>query len=217
MGERVPGSPRGRHPLRYAFAAAAASRRCWSHPPVLVGVVIVDGLVVSGGNDVRLTCYGALEVSMTDGEPVFVSHHRSTMRDEDRPGLLADLGVLSRNRHVVLGSSHPCDIFLDRRHVLRDGLNYIDILAWLGSSVQPADLTLLTTPERSLDEIASSFGVPRSRGSDTLSMARLAAARAQLAWLSYVQGNASAHYARNLFAAFSAWRIIERARPLAFP
>ena len=215
MDDDLRGRPYPRHSLRHEFVARSRARRRQRHPPRLVAVVLVDGISTVGGADHHMTCFGAFEVALVDGEPVFAIQHRSTTRDADRFGLLGRLGTLCNDRHVVLGSADAYETFRDRRHILRDGLAYIDTITALGTG-EPSELTLVGTPEPSLIELASSFDLPNCYETDLLGQARLAAVRAQLTWLAYVVTTASRNECRDLFAAYRAWQIIERARPLAF-
>ncbi|MBU2340931.1 MAG: hypothetical protein KKE77_06765 [Alphaproteobacteria bacterium] len=181
----------------------------------LVATVLVEGTSTFGDSDHHLTCFGAFEVDIVDDEPVFTCHHRSTIEDADRLDLLGELGSLCTDRHVVLGSADAYETFWDRRHILRDGLTYIDTIAALETG-EPSGLTLLGTPESTMIELASSFELPNCYQTDLSRQARFAAVRAQLTWLAYITTRASRSEARSLFAAYRAYQAIERAKPLPF-
>lgn len=203
------------HSLRHQYSSGLETQRRRQHPSSLVAVVLVDGLSPICGEDRHLTCFGAFEVAMVDDEPVFVSHHRSTTIDDDRFDLLGELSTLSHASHVVLGSANAYETFWDCRHILRDGLAYIEMMATLEIG-EPSDLSQVGTPEQVLIDLASSFGLPQCFETDFLSQAFRAGVRAQLIWLAYVAKNSGRREARNLFAAFRAWQVIERARPVPF-
>jgi len=65
-------------------------------------------------------------------------------------------------------------------------------------------------------ELASGFGLPNCYETDIMRQARCADVRAQLVWLAYVVSKAGRKEARELFAAFRAWKALENARPLPF-
>ncbi len=185
------------------------------HPAKLISVIYVDGpLSVSEGHR-RLTCYGALEVTFVDGDPVFASHHISTTENEHRAAMIRDLGALSHDRHVVVGSSEAHETFWDRRHVLEAGMVYLDTVGAL-DGVQPANLNLMGAPEQALIDLAVKFGLRNCYETDVLGQARCAGVRAQLVWLAYVATTLGRKEARNLFAAFQAWQALEMARPIPF-
>lgn len=209
MANDLHGRPHPLLSLRHEFVARWRARR-QRHPPRLVALVLADGISAFGGADHHRTCFGAFEVDL-----VFAILSRSTTRDADRIGRFGRLGTLCNDRHAVLGSGGAYETFRDRRHALCDGLVYSDTIAALGTG-EPSERTLVGTPEPCLIEFAPSFDLPNCFKTDLLGQARLAAARAQLASLTYVLTTAGRHECRDLLAAYRAWRIIERARPLAF-
>ncbi|WP_168157384.1 hypothetical protein [Erythrobacter sp. QSSC1-22B] len=178
-------------------------------------MVFIDGVSTQGGRDRPVTCYGAFHVQMVDGDPVFTKHHICTTSAMDRINVISRLGDLCDGRHVVLGSPEAYETFWDRRHVLQAGLSLIDAFSGL-DSVQPSDLSLVGTPESAIIELASTFGLRDSYHTDLMGQARCADVRAQLIWLAYVISKAWPTEATRLFAAFRAWEILERARPIWF-
>ena len=200
--------------LRHLFLAKARGRR--SRPlGDLIAVVLVDAICSVDGSDRPITCYGALDVRIVDGDPVFSSHHVSCGRPADRLGLLRGLAGLCDRRIVVLGSPDAYETFWDRRHLFRAGVGFLDAMVGFGDA-RPSDLVLVGTPEEAMIELASVFGLRECRGSDILRQARCAEVRAQLVWLAYVASRAGQREARDLFAAFRAWKALEDARPIPF-
>ncbi len=185
------------------------------HPSHLVSIIYVDGALGNMDEYRRLSCYGAFEVTCVDNEPVFTAHHMSTTDNELRKTMMRQLGELSHDRHVVLGSSKAHDTFWDRRHILEAGLVYLDILEEL-QAVKPSNFHLMGAPEEAMIELASTFGLNNCYSNDLLAQARCAGVRAQLVWLAYVATTLGRMEARNLFAAFQAWQVLEMARPLPF-
>lgn len=55
-----------------------------------------------------------------------------------------------------------------------------------------------------------------TRQPTSLAAARLAPERAQVLWLGYIDAQTRRRTRDSLFAAFQAWSVIERARPLPF-
>ena len=163
----------------------------------------------------RVSSVGALVVDIVDGDPRFALHHCSTDFDIDRDGLFGRIRELSDNRHVVLASGRSLETFADHGHILLDGLFLLDVIE-MDERIRPVGLTLLDGRERWMGGLASAFGLPGECGSDLQSMARYAATRAQLAWLAYVGGSFDERRVRSLFAAYRAWQVLERARPLPF-
>ncbi len=192
-----------------------SKRSANKHPSRLASIVLVDGAVGTQHAYRRLTCYGVFEVEFVDGSPVFTSHHVSTTDDGEREAMLADLGGMSHDTHVLLGSSRAHNCFWDRGHILEDGLAYLHAIREL-EMVEPLNLTLMGAPEGALAELANKFGL-RNRGrEDVLGQARSAGIRAQLVWLAYVTSTLNMKETRSMFAAFQAWRAIEMARPIPF-
>lgn len=185
------------------------------HPARLVSIVHVDGAVAAKQEYRRLTCYGAFEVDFVDGGPVFTSHHVSTIENDRRAQMISDLGALSHDRHVVLGSSEAHETFWGRKHILEAGLVYLDIVEGLGN-VQPSNLSLMGAPEQAMIELAATFGLRNCYETDVLAQARCAGIRAQLVWLAYVATTLGEKETRSLFAAFQAWQVLESARPIPF-
>lgn len=99
--------------------------------------------------------------------------------------------------------------------MLRAGLSFLDAMSGF-EGIQPSDLSLVGTPEGAMIELASSFGLQNCYETDILRQARCANVRAQLVWLAYVVTKVGRKEARELFAAFRAWKMLERARPLPF-
>lgn len=185
------------------------------HPERLVSIIHVDGALPSRQKYQRLTCYGAFEVTVIDGEAVFGRHHVSTTNNNCRAQILRDLGTLSHGRHVVIGSSEAHRTFWDRKHILEAGLVYLDIIGAL-DGVQPSNLHLMGASEQTMIKLASTFGLQNCYETDILSQARCAEVRAQLVWLAYVATALGKKETRHLFAAFQAWQVLENARPIRF-
>ncbi|MGB3740242.1 MAG: hypothetical protein WA948_12940 [Pontixanthobacter sp.] len=175
----------------------------------------VDGALVAKQEYRRLTCYGAFEVDVVEGGPVFTSHHVSTTDNDRRAQVISGLGALSHDRHVVLGSSEAHETFWDRKHILEAGLVYLDIVEGLGN-VQPSNLSLMGAPEQAMIELASTFSLRNCYETDVLAQARCAGIRAQLVWLAYVATTLGKKETKSLFAAFQAWQILDSARPIPF-
>lgn len=201
--------------FRMKHAMDTATRSSSRHPARLLSVVLVDGALTAGAQYQRLTCYGAFEVDFVEGSPAFTSHHFSTTDNDRRAGLLRNLGALSHDTHVVLGSSRAQNVFWDRKHILDAGLSYLYTISEL-EVVEPSNLHLMSAPELAMTELANTFGLPISDKEDVLDQARAAGVRAQMVWLAYVASTLGPKETRNLFAAFQAWRAIEMARPLPF-
>lgn len=192
-----------------------AARSANRHPNRLISVILVDGAVGIGERYRRLTCYGALEVNLVDGAPVFTDHHVSTSDNNERLALMWNLGALSHDTQVVLGSSLGQHTFWDREHILEAGLSYLHAINEL-EVVEPSNLHLMAAPERAITDLANTFSLPISEKEDVLGQARSANVRAQLVWLAYVASRLDIDETRNLSAAFQAWQAIERARPIPF-
>ena len=203
------------HYFRYRYAMSTATRSSNKHPSSLVALVNVDGPVGDGEGYRRLSCYGALEVEIVDGDPVFTARHVSTTDNDDRRRLFCDIGSLSHERHVVVGSCEANEDFRDRRHILEAGLVYLDIIDGL-KTIQPANLNLMGAPEEAMIQLASTFGLRNCYQTDVLSQARAAGVRAQILWLAYVAATLGRKETRKLFAAFQAWQALEMARPIPF-
>jgi len=201
--------------LRHEFARAQGKLGHSGHPVDLVAVVLVDGECRDDERGRSITCYGALHVRMVDGDPAFSSHHVSTGRPADRLRILRRLADLCDGRNVVLGSPDAHETFWDRRHVLRAGVGFLDAMVGFKGN-RPSDLSLVGTPEAAMIELASGFGLPNCYETDIMRQARCADVRAQLVWLAYVVSKAGRKEARELFAAFRAWKALENARPLPF-
>ncbi|MCL6252194.1 hypothetical protein M3P36_14210 [Altererythrobacter sp. KTW20L] len=161
------------------------------------------------------TCFGALEVNLIQGEPMFASHRRLSIGNAERYLIHRSTRALAASRHVVLGSPHAVEGFQDRAHILRDGLTFLDIIA-ADNEAQPLELTLQAVTEPRMRGLAAAFGLPDPPATGLIDKARFADVRAQLVWLAYVATNLKESEAQNLFAAFQAWKIIEKARPLRF-
>lgn len=201
--------------FRMKYAMETATRSASRHPARLVSVVLVDGALTAGAQYQRLTCYGAFEVDLVEGSPAFTSHHVSTTENASRTLLLRDLGALSQDSHVVLGSSRAQHTFWDRGHILEAGLSYLYTISEL-EVIEPSNLDLMSAPELAMTELANTVGLPISDKEDVLGQARAAGVRAQLVWLAYVASKLGPKETRNLFAAFQAWQAIEMARPVPF-
>lgn len=201
------------HRLRREIAGIRATPNGYGHPKRLVAMVLVDGQAAEPRY--RASCCGALVVDLVDEGPRFALHHYSTGSDGERDGLFARVRELSDDRHVVLGSAHSLEVFADHCHILLDGLFFLDIID-TDQGIQPAGLTLLSGRNRRMNGLASTFSLPLSDGSDFRSMEEYASVRAQVTWLAYVRGSCDGRLARSLFAAYRAWQVLERARPLPF-
>lgn len=185
------------------------------HPARLVSIIHVDGVLPSQQKYLRVTCYGAFEVTVIDGDALFRRHHVSTTDNNCRAQILRDLGTLSDGRHVVIGSSEAQRTFWDRKNILEAGLVYLDIIGAL-DGVQPSNLHLMGASEHTLVKLASTFGLPNYYETDILTQARGAEVRAQLAWLAYVATTLGERETRHLFTAFQAWRFLENAQPIRY-
>lgn len=148
-------------------------------------MIIVEGEVGLRPDQRRLTCFGALEVTLAEGGPSFSKLSRSTSLDADRLDILDRMRGLASGRHVLVGSTHPYETILDHRHLLRDGLPLMDIVAVDGAAAS-SELTFLRVLERNFADVAPAFDLPYSGGSSILERARHAGLRAQLGWLAYV-------------------------------
>lgn len=115
----------------------------------------------------------------------------------------------------MVGSPDAYQTFWDRRHMLGAGLGFLDAVSGF-PGLRPADLILVGTPEATLAELASSFGMSDCRETDAMGQALCADVRAQLVWLAYVTSKVGRQEARELFAAFRAWRALDNARPFPF-
>ena len=214
-----PGRPRRRrrgvHRLRHESARARTVPRRHGHPDDLVSIVLVDGVSEGDGPARTVTSFGAFRVRIVDGDPVFASSHVWKAEPDRRPDVLHQLARLCHGRDVVLGSADAHETFWDRRHVLGAGIAFLDAIHSQGD-FRPADLTLVGTHESLLSDLASSFGLYDCRERDLFGQARCADVRAQLFWLAYVASKGDEAEVRRLFAAFRAWEMLERARPVPF-
>lgn len=168
-----------------------------------MAVIYIDGQLPEPPEGRHLTCYGAFEVVIQNGDPVFTSHHVSTTDSDRRTDMIGDLGAMSQGRYMVLGASEAQETFWDRRHILEAGLTYLDMVS-LMEDVEPAGLSLMGVPEQALIELASTFGLGNCYSTSVLGQARCAGARAQLVWLAYVALTFEESESQKLFAAFQA-------------
>ena len=201
--------------FRWKYGMTISKRSANEHPSRLASIVLVDGAIGTQHDYRRLTCYGAFEVEFLDGSPVFTSHHVSTTDNGKREAMLADLGGMSHDTHVLLGSSRAQTCFWDRGHILEDGLAYLHTISEL-EVVEPSNLTLMGAPEGAMVELGNKFGLRNSGREDVMGQARSAGVRAQLVWLAYVTSALNMKETRSMFAAFQAWQAIEKARPIPF-
>lgn len=195
------------------MTVASDVRETAEHPQRLLALVLVEGPLSRPAR--YITCFGALEVNLIHGEPMFASHRRLSVGNAERYVIHRSTRALAASRHVVLGSPHALKGFQDRGHILRDGLTFLDIIA-ADKETQPLDLTLQAVTEPRLRGLAAAFSLPDPPAMGLIDKARFADVRAQLVWLAYVATNLEEREARNLFAAFQAWQLIEKARPLRF-
>jgi|GEM_PF-2898588 len=205
----------GGRSLRHRFANGRFSGGGSPHPEDLVAVVVVDGTSFDGARAGPVCCFGALHVRIVAGDPVFATRHVATAKLEDRADVLNRLAGLCSGRDVVLGCSHPYDSFDDRRHLLASGTVLLDAVARF-EGMPPSDLLLYGRSEHSMVRIADGFDLSCCRRTEPFDQARCAAARAQLVWLAYVRSRLAGRSAAGLLAAYRAWALIEKCRPVPF-
>ena len=197
---------------RFGLAHAAASRTGY---PDLVAVVLIDTVPDGSGAGHAVSCFAALQVSMVEGGPVFAMHHAATTRVEGRTEIMSRLASLCSGRDVVLGSADPHVSFADRRHLYGSGIRFLDAVSDHAGQ-PPSDLILFGRPERSMAMQAAEFELTCCHRTEPLDQARCAPDRAQLVWAAYVKERLGPRRADGLLAAYRAWSVIRKCRPVPF-
>ena len=162
-----------------------------------------------------LTCFAALQVVIVKGSPVFAMHHVAATRGEDRDGVMERVADLCSGREVVLGSAQAQVSFVDRRHLLASGIDLLDAVEVSGH-LPPADLVLFARPEVSMARLSAEFALDCCHLTRLDDQARCASARAQLVWIAYARAMLGRRRAGSLLAAYRAWALIEKCRPVPF-
>ncbi|MDT0576924.1 hypothetical protein RM533_12170 [Croceicoccus sp. F390] len=147
----------------------------------------------------------------------FSIDHRAFDRTATRAEILA--GVAER---IPAGATLIARASRFPQHYLRHSFN-------AGGPLPPADLHLLQRERPDLDilplqcansvleEIAAAYRIERAGpGSNILSRSRRAPDEAQCLWAAFMWSQSSQHERTSLSAAWQAWRVIERARPVGF-
>ncbi len=186
------------------------------HPSRLMSVIYFDGLSTIGDITRRLTGYAAFEVTIEAPiELIFDSHHAATWDGEGVYGLQGDLAALVEDRHALVGSIEEYRTFYDRRHILRAGIEFIDLIR-IVDGPQPVGMTLCGHHERMLSEITNGFGIAETQMEDLLWRARYAIFRTQAIWLAYVMSVTKGREQKVLLAGYKAWRVLQDARVVPF-
>lgn len=208
--------PRGsRHELRRRLAARYSRRTENDHPDDLVVVVLVDAGSRRSVEGRCLTCFAALQVGIVEGSPVFAMHHVAATRGEDRDGVMERVADLCSGREVVLGSAQAQVSFVDRRHLLASGIDLLDAVEVSGH-LPPHHLVLFARPEVSMARLSAEFALDCCHLTRLDDQARCASARAQLVWIAYARAMLGRRRAGSLLAAYRAWALIEKCRPVPF-
>jgi len=147
----------------------------------------------------------------------FSIDHRAFDRTATRAEILA--GIAER---IPAGAALIARASRFPQHYLRHSFN-------AGGPLPPADLQLLQRERPDLDmmplecansvleEIAAAYRIERAGpGSNILSRSRRAPDEAQCLWAAFMWSHSSRHERRSLSAAWQAWRVIERGRPVGF-
>ena len=186
------------------------------HPSNLTSLIWFDGLSTTGDDTRRLTGYAAFEVTIEEPiEPIFDSHHAVTWNGEGIYGLQGDLAALLEDRHALVGSIEQYRTFYDRRHILRAGIEFIDLIR-IVDGAQPDGMTLCGHHERFLSEVTNGFGIAETPMEDLLWRARYAIFRTQAIWLGYVMSVTKGREQKALLAGYRAWRVLQDARVVPF-
>ncbi|UVI38403.1 hypothetical protein [Qipengyuania spongiae] len=206
---------RSRRELRRRSVLAHAARTLTGYSGDLVVIVVVDAGSKCGARGSFVSCFGALQVSIVDGDPVFTKHHEATVRKEERPCVMDRLAALCSGRDVVLGSADPYVSFADRRHLLHSGIGFVETVGRFAGG-PPSGLDLFTAPEGTMAALAAGFALACCHRREPIDQARCAAVRAQLTWIAYVRAVMGRRRAEGVLAAYRAWALIEKCRPVRF-
>ena len=193
---------------------AETSRR---HPQILCSLAIIrDRNEYAARSAIRSTAIFTV-TRCPESVARFSIDHRAFDRTATRAQILA--GVAER---IPAGATLIARASRTPQHYLRHGFAS-------GGPLPPADLQLLQRERADLDilplecansvleEIAAAYRVERAGpGSNILSRSRRAPDEAQCLWAAFMWSNSSRHERRSLSAAWQAWRVLERARPVGF-
>lgn len=178
----------------------------------MLSVVLVES---ANPNERSLTCFGALEVIMTGGQPAFRTYHLSAAGMGGPDALGERLAQLSADRHIILGHPAIRGDFWDLQELLSTGDLFVSSIR-THEELEPSGLSVLNLDGSTLIKIADRMKLRLTEHTGSLDAARLAPERAHLLWLGYIQARTRPTISDSLFAAYQAWNAIERARPLPF-
>lgn len=205
-----------RHELRRRFVLAhAAARSSVGNPQDLVVVVVVDAGSQHDARGSFVSCFGALQVSTVEGDPVFKKHLAATMRKDGRTSVMDRLVTLCSGRDEVLGCADPYVSSADRGHLFHSGLGLVETVGRFAGG-PPSSLDLFTEPEDEMAALAAGFALASCHCKEPIDQARCAAVRAKLTWIAYVNAVMGRRRAEGVLAAYRAWALIEKCRPAHF-
>ena len=162
-----------------------------------------------------VSCFGALDTIMRGGQPEFRSYHLSAAGMGGSEALCERLAELSADRHIILGQPAVHGDFWDCQELLSIGSLFVSSIRPC-EDLQPSGLSIVSLSGRRLNEISERMKLHPKRQPASLEAARLAPERAQELWLGYIEARTRRRTRDSLFAAYQAWNVIERARPLPF-
>lgn len=183
-----------------------------SLPRKMLSVVLIES---ERTQERTVSCFGALDVVMRGGQPEFRSYHLSAAGMGGPEALCERLAELSAERHIILGQPAIHGDFWDWQELLSIGSLFVSSIR-LCEDLQPSGLSVLSLAGGRLNEISERMKLHPTRQSTSLETARLAPERAQVLWLGYIEAQARRRTRDSLFAAFQAWSLIQRGRPLPF-
>lgn len=187
------------------------------HPRVLCSLAIIrDRTEFSPRSAIRSTAMFTVTRYPKAGAR-FAIDHRAFDRTATRAEIISGL-----TERIPFGATVIARASRTPQHYLRAGFT-------AGGPLPPADLQLLQRERqdldilplecsnRALEEIAAAYRIQRAGpGSNILSRSRRAPDEAQCLWQAFLWSQFSPLQRTSLSAAWEAWRVIERARPVGF-
>lgn len=187
------------------------------HPQVLCSLVIIRDRSEFGPRPtIRSTAMLTVTRCKAAGARFAVDHHafgREAFRTDVLSGLSEQIPLEAT---LIARASRIPQHYLRRSFVAGGPLPLAD-LQLLQQERPDLDILPIECANRAIEEIAAAHEIERAGpGSTMLSQSRHAPDEAQALWLAFLWSQFPKHERRALAAAWEAWRVIERARPLPF-